>query len=67
MCDITSFLYKTGVITVQAVRMPCPVSQQADNMAFICSLEQEAANGLATGDGTAGLPWVSILEVCMLE
>lgn len=35
MCDITSLLYKTGVITVQAVEMPCPVSQQADNMAFI--------------------------------
>lgn len=36
MCDITSFLYKTGVIAVQAVGMPCPVSQQADNTAFIC-------------------------------
>lgn len=67
MCDITSFLYKTGAVTVQAVGMPCPVSQQADNMAFICQFRTEAANGLATGDGTAGLTWVNKLEVCMLE
>lgn len=43
MCDITSFLYKTGVITVQAVGMPCPVSQQADNMAFICQFRTRSS------------------------
>lgn len=34
---------------------------------LFASLEQEAANDLATGAETTGLTWISKMEVCMLE
>lgn len=66
-CVITSFLYKTGVITVQAVGMPCPVSQQADNTTFICQFRTRSSKWLGYRRWNYRANTGKQLQVCMPE